>query len=171
MLAGYLGNYSRYEIERKYLLRELPDSLPEYYVDIDDLYLKDSSLRLRVERSPSGEIVGRKLTKKDKAIDKGVETSVITSLYLSEGDLISLGQLNGATLMKRRYIQELPEQRVVYDVFHGELEGLIMVEVEFKDYEALSSFKPENSRWEEVTGNPDYSGGRLAFRSQRMSET
>ena len=171
MLAGYLGNYSRYEIERKFLLRKLPDILPDHYVDIQDLYLVDSSLRLRVEKSPSGEIIGRKLTKKDRALDKGHETSVITSLYLSENDLNSLGHLTGAVLNKRRYALETVNRRIVYDVFQGELEGLIMAEVEFKDHDSLLSFEQEYSSWEEVTGNPDFSGGKLAFGAADKAKT
>lgn len=171
MLAGYIGNYSRYEIERKFLLKELPDLLPESYVDIQDLYLVNSNLRLRVEKSPSGEIIGRKLTKKDRAPDKGIETCVITSLYLSENDLISLGHLAGAVLSKRRYIVETSNRRTVYDVFQDELKGLIMAEVEFKDRESLSNYVLESSSWEEVTGNSDYSGGKLAFSTQIKPKT
>lgn len=163
VLAGYLGNYSRYEIERKFLLKQLPISLPESYVDIHDLYLENSSLRLRTERSSAGEIIGRKLTKKDKSPDNGCETSIITSLYLSEGDVLALGQLKGASLNKRRFIHQCSNQRIVYDVFQGALSGLIMAEIEFQDHEALMNYELEFNEWEEVTGNPKYSGGALAF--------
>ena len=163
MLAGYLGNYSRYEIERKYLVTELPDFLPDTFTEIHDLYLKDSSLRLRVEKTSTGEVIGRKLTKKDRAPEKGPETSVITSLYLSENDLISLGELSGASIIKKRYSFEYSDRRVVYDVFQGGLTGLVLVEVEFQDFDSLSTFQPESTDWEDVTGNPKYSGGNLAF--------
>ena len=165
MLAGYVGNYSRYEIEKKFLLNKLPDTLPETYIDIHDLYLKNSNLRLRIERSPSGEIIGRKLTRKESAPDEGLETSVITSLNLTENDLLALGQLNGSSLKKRRYILEFSDQRVVFDQFQGVLDGLILAEIEFKNYEALSKFELKYVDWEEVTGNPEYSGGSLAFKT------
>lgn len=164
MLAGYVGNYSRYEIEKKFLLKKLPDTIPEFYIDIHDYYLKNSSRRLRIERSPCGEITGRKLTKKERALDIGVETSVITSLNLTENDLVALGKLDGSSLRKRRYIQEFSEKRVVYDEFQGRLEGLIMAEIEFKDYEALSKFELNCIDWEDVTGDPEYSGGYLALK-------
>lgn len=169
MLAGYIGNYSRYEIEKKFLLKELPKTLPESYIDIHDLYLQNSNLRLRIERSPSGEIVGRKLTKKEKAPGKGVESSVITSLYLSENDLAALGQLKGFALKKRRYIQEFSERRIVYDEFQGGLGGLIMAEIEFKDYESLAKFELNGLGWEDVTGNPEYAGGYLAIKNAAES--
>jgi len=164
MLAGHLGNYSRYEIEKKYLLKKLPTSLPEYYVDINDLYLFNSSLRLRIEKSSSGEIIGRKLTKKDKAPEKGPETNIITSLYLSEDDLNALENIKGSFVSKRRYIYEDEVSRVVYDEFKDKLTGLLIAEIEFKDYELCSKYKPKYSDWEDVTGNPKYSGGNLAFK-------
>lgn len=166
LLAGYVGNYSRYEIEKKFLLKKLPDTLPESYIDIHDHYLINSSLRLRIERSPSGEIVGRKLTKKEKVPDMGAETSVITSLNLTENDLTALGQLNGSSLKKRRYTIESSDQRIVYDKFQGALEGLLLAEIEFINYEALSMFELNcvDRDWEEVTGKSEYSGGNLAFR-------
>ncbi len=71
--------------------------------------------------------------------------------------MISLGKLTGALLIKRRYALEAPNRRIVYDVFQGELKGLIMAEVEFKDYDSLLSFEQECSSWEDVTSNPyDY---------------
>lgn len=166
MLADYIGNYSRYEIERKFLLKTLPISLPHQYVDIEDNYLGNSSLRLRIERSEQGEIIGRKLTKKDKASDKGPETSIITSLYLSESDLLALGELKGSTLKKRRYIYEDKLYRIVYDQFKNNLAGLILAEIEFKDHPACAAFVPPYSDWQEVTGDPNYSGGTLAFSAQ-----
>ncbi len=171
MLAGYVGNYSRYEIEKKFLLKKLPDALPEYYIDIHDHYLKNSSLRLRIERSPKGEIIARKLTRKERAPEMGVETSVITSLNLTENDLAALGQLNGSSLKKRRYILEFSDQRVVYDKFQGALEGLLLAEIEFKNFEVLSKFELNGADWEEVTGNPEYSGGNLAFKISAESTT
>ena len=163
MLAGRIGNYSRYEIEKKFLLKNLPNSLPKYYVDIEDLYLTNSSLRLRIERSSDGQIIGRKLTKKDKAPDKGLETNIITSLYLSEKDFVALGNLNGFSLKKRRYIYEDDRNRIVYDEFKDNLDGLLLAEIEFKDHESCSNYAPEYSDWENVTGNSNYSGGYLAF--------
>jgi CYTH domain-containing protein len=163
VLAGYVGNYSRYEIEKKFLLEKLPESLPEFYYEIHDHYLHDSNLRVRIEWSHSGEIVGRKLTKKEKAPEKGAETSVITTIYLTENELAALGQLNGYSLKKRRFIQEFSDRRIVYDEFQERLAGLILAEIEFKDYETLSQFEPVNSDWKDVTGNPKYSGGYLAF--------
>ncbi len=165
MLAGYVGNYSRYEIEKKFLLKELPEILPESYIDIHDHYLKNSNLRLRIERSNTGEIIGRKLTRKERATDLGAETSIMTSLNLTENDLLALGMLNGSSLKKRRYIEEFSERRIIYDQFQGELSGLVLAEIEFKSYEALSKFELNCSGWVEVTGNPEYSGGYLAFKA------
>jgi CYTH domain-containing protein len=163
MLAGDAGKYSKYEIERKFLLQKMPDDVPKQYVDIEDLYLPNSSLRLRIEKAPGGQILKRKLTKKDRDLERGSTTCVITSLYLSEIDLKALGPLEGGRLHKRRYALEDENNRITFDVFKGPLEGLILAEIEFLDDEACSRFKPNDSSWQEVTENPNYSGGRLAF--------
>ncbi|MFN7684781.1 MAG: hypothetical protein ACK5QT_05155 [Oligoflexia bacterium] len=167
MLAGHVGKYSRYEIEKKYLLRFLPKDLPEKFVDIHDTYLPHSSLRLRIERAPDGKIIGRKLTKKDPAPDQGHATCIITSLYLSEGDLRALGRLDGYELKKRRYYREDSTNRICVDVFFGKLEGLVLAEIEFLDHSSCARFQPAETSWTEVTGNPKYSGGYLATQASR----
>jgi CYTH domain-containing protein len=165
LLAGRSGHYSRFEIERKFVLNEFPSDLPSDCVDICDTYLFDCSLRLRVETTANGVVIGRKLTKKESAQNISLQTSIITSLNLSEKDLAALGKINGYTLNKRRYIYENESNRVVYDRFFGKLAGLFLVEVEFLDQTSCNCFAPSNDDWQEVTGNPEYSGGRLAARN------
>ncbi len=62
---------------------------------------------------------------------------------------------------------ETEENRITVDVFKGELEGLILAEVEFKsdaDRDGYSS--PEG--WVEVTGRQDYSSGYMAFHPHQL---
>ncbi len=165
MLAGRNGNFARYEIEKKFLLNELPNNLPKEFIDIHDTYLPESSLRLRIERSPEGNIIARKLTKKDKALDQGKYTNLMTSLYLSEKDLQALGKIEGSQLSKRRYIDQREDHRIVFDIFEGSLRGLILAEVEFTTHEGLNTFVSPDSSWKEVTEESKYSGGNLASKS------
>jgi CYTH domain-containing protein len=162
MLAGHSGNYARYEIEKKYLLKKLPDIMPDAFQDLSDLYLKESSLRLRIVKSSDGLVLSRNLTKKDKVDGRDPSISLMTSLYLSETDLASLGTLNGAIIAKRRYFQETETSRISIDIFKGAFEGLILAEVEFKTEEARDQFEAPKD-WTDVTGNQKYSCGFLAF--------
>jgi hypothetical protein len=60
------GKYACYEFERKFLLKELPAELSgsHEYKEIEDRYFLDTNLRLRIVRSPDGNVLDRKLTQK-----------------------------------------------------------------------------------------------------------
>lgn len=162
MLAGQYGNYARYEIEKKFLLKEMPKDLPKTYTKVTDMYLPNSDLRLRIIKSAEGKIISRKLTKKVPAPEKGKEFSIMTSLYLSEEDLLALGDLKGFKISKLRYCIDMSDRRIVIDQFSERLKGLILAEVEFKDEASLKKFEVPDSTWEEVTGEVLYSCGYLA---------
>ncbi len=162
MLAGHTGKYGRFEIERKFALKEVPQNFLGNFHDLHDTYLPNSSLRLRIVRSSSGEILSRNLTQKHKASEYDSTISIMTSIYLTEGDLDALGSLDGAIVEKRRYFHETENNRVTIDVFTGSLLGLVMAEVEFQNESARDNYVPPNN-WEEVTGNQNYSCGYLAF--------
>jgi CYTH domain-containing protein len=163
MLAGDHGKYSKYEIERKFVAKIIPDEALENFRDIEDKYIINSSLRLRLEKSKDGQITARKFTKKDRDPANDATTSIITSLYLSKSDFQVLSSLPGAELKKRRYSIETNNNRITFDVFQGGLEGLILAEIEFQDQDSCRTFNPPYKDWIEVTGEPRYSGGSLAF--------
>jgi CYTH domain-containing protein len=142
MLAGHIGKYGRYEIEKKYLLKALPKELPTSFIDLQDTYLESSSLRLRIVRSETGEIISRNLTKKEKVPDRDQSISIMTTIYLDQNELDILGRLIGAVIEKRRYFTETGDRRVSIDVFKRALEGLILAEVEFKDEQSRDAFVP-----------------------------
>ncbi len=164
MLAGDAGKYAKFEIEKKYLLAHLPKDVPNDFIEIQDKYLFNCSLRLRIERSSQGEIIARKLTKKDKAPEKDATISIITSLYLSENDFKALENLPGNLLRKRRYYREDDKNRFCFDVFVGPLTGLVLAEIEFLDETTCRGFSPKETDWIEVTHDQSYSGGILAAR-------
>ncbi len=166
MLAGHTGKYGRFEIERKFVLKSVPEQFREFH-DLHDTYLPDSSLRLRIARSANGEIISRNLTQKNKAPGLDPSVSIMTSLHLSESDLAALMPVKGAVIEKRRYFVETENNRIAVDVFKGKLEGLVLAEVEFKtdtDRDAYSA--PEG--WVEVTGRQDYSCGYMAFHPHQL---
>jgi CYTH domain-containing protein len=102
------------------------------------------------------------LTKKEKAPGGSPSVSIMTSLYLSEGDLAALGPLRGVAIEKRRYSVETETSRTSVDFFRGPFEGLILAEVEFLTEDACNQFAPPPG-WTEVTGDPRYSCGQMAF--------
>lgn len=114
-------------------------------------------------KSSDGKLIGRNLTKKERASPEDPSISVMTSLYLSADDLQALGELKGAVIEKRRYFRENAESRTTFDVFGGNHVGLIIAEVEFLDEASRDRFQPPID-WIEVTGVQRYSCGYLAFK-------
>jgi CYTH domain-containing protein len=168
MLAGYTGKYGRFEIERKFVLKLFPAGFSDEFQDLHDTYLPHSTLRLRIIRSPKGEVTGRNLTQKSKPPGSQDSVSIMTSLYLSEDDLSALGSLNGAVIEKRRYFVETESNRISIDVFKGLFHGLILAEVEFRSEQERDAYSPPEE-WAEVTGNRDYSCGFLAFHPESFA--
>jgi adenylate cyclase len=70
---------------------------------------------------------------------------------------------DGARLEKTRHRVELPDDLVAeVDVYHGTLQGLVTVEVEFAGDEAADAFQPPDWFGEEITGDPRYRNRDLA---------
>lgn len=125
---------------------------------IDDLYLRDTRLRLRRVRSAEGVVF--KLGKKYGKRSDGAEP--ITNIYLTEVEYAALSQLPGYAVSKRRYsigegaldVYELPVSLVIY-------------EQEFASAADAAAFAPPPFAIEEVTDRPEYSGFSLAMAAFR----
>ena len=82
MTARRVGKYACQELERRFLLRELPEGVNrDSFRRITDRYLPGTCLRLRCTESPTGECLDRKLAQKVAA---GALETKITNLYLSD---------------------------------------------------------------------------------------
>lgn len=151
------GRYARPERERRFLVRELPQTLDVPW-EIEDRYIDGTTLRLR-RLIADGETVW-KLTQKVRS-EAGDPTSVsITNMYLNSDEYDLFAALPAATVRKERQICPVGGTRFVVDVFSGSLAGLRLAEVELDDLTAAL----ELPAWlgEEVTHDDRYSGGRLA---------
>lgn len=153
--AGKALKYALPERERRFLLRALPDLKATRRTQIEDRYLVGTRLRLRRMTDLGSGAVERKLTQKVPAPDGS--PGLITNTYLSEGEFDLLSSLPAATLSKLRL--SVPPFGI--DVFGGELEGLILAEVEFDEAERLTAFIPPRWAALEVTRDVRFTGGRL----------
>lgn len=151
------GKYARPEVERRFLVTEMPEvtSPPRL---IEDRYLDGTSLRLR-RLTVDGDTVC-KLTQKVRPNVDDPSVVLITNVYLTEGEFDLLAALPAVTLSKSRYVVPVDDARFVVDVFDAANAGLVMAEVEVDD---LSSPLPRPA-WlgREVTHDDRYSGGQLA---------
>jgi len=120
------------EIERKFLIKELPN-LSEYtYHDLTQAYLnRDPVLRIRKEDDEYY------FTYKGKGLLAREEYNL--PLNKESFDNL-LPKAEGKVISKRRYLIPYDKYTIELDVFEGDLSPLIMAEVEFESLEEAKAF-------------------------------
>ncbi|MFL5908896.1 MAG: CYTH domain-containing protein [Solirubrobacterales bacterium] len=68
----------------------------------------------------------------------------------------------GRRVRKRRHVIPSGDLRIEVDVYEGELEGLVVAEIEFPSEEEAREFEPPDWLGEEVTGDERYLNETLA---------
>ena len=146
------------ELERKFLVAELPDWLEDHPSEpIDQAYLAVSGdWEFRVRRTGGGTL----LTVKHGSGERRTEVEV----EIAEDDFRTLRSLCDAVIAKRRHYVDEGDVTIEVDVYEGDLEGLVVAEVEFDSETAARSFDPPEWLGEEVTGDKRYANQRLALR-------
>ena len=154
--------YAQIEYERRFLLRQLPSDL-QYgqFIQITDVYIPYTRLRLRKMASPSGEILALKLTQKYSHSDLPASQTVITNSYLNEVEFDTLAGLSGRILSKQRYTYYHIGYRWSLDEFQGPLDGLLLAEIEAQSAEELAQIPMPSFALKEVTGDLRFTGGAL----------
>ena len=159
-----LGKYACVEIERRYLLRQLPAGLSEDAPPrrILDCYIAGTRLRLRqMTDHPSGEVIW-KLGQKFRAAGQSALETTITNLGLNEQEFRVLRSLGGNEIIKDRYLHSDQGNQYGIDLFRGPLLGLILAELEFNTREEAAVLSPPPFAFSEVTDDADFTGGSLA---------
>ena len=154
--------YSKLEIERRFLVDPalLPDMGDRDSTLIEDLYLSCGRLRLRkMTDSATGEVVF-KFCKKYGSIGDCQEP--ITNLYLTEAEYLTLSELPGAPLSKRRYRHEFQGRTFSIDIHVSPLSGLVLCEIEAPSLDELLAISFPPFARSEVTDDARYSGSVIA---------
>jgi CYTH domain-containing protein len=154
---GKALKYARIERERRFLLRGRPDVKPTRTTLIADGYLIGTRIRLRksIEWDGTGQLAIYKLTQKIPRTDD--EPALITTMYLTEAEFQALENLPATRIEKTRL--SIPPYGV--DVFHGDLDGLYLAEVEFDTDQEMAGFTPAPFIVAEVTDDPRLTGASL----------
>lgn len=137
------------EIERKYLIKSLPQLDPYKYRDLEQAYLCTKPVvRVRKEEDTYY------LTYKGSGLLEREEYN----LPLTKDSYEHLkAKADGNIIQKRRYLIPLEGGLLgELDVFQGMFQGLQMIEVEFASREAADRFLPPEWFGEEVTFDPRY---------------
>jgi CYTH domain-containing protein len=144
------------EVERKFLVPDPPDLDGTKSDEIEQGYLAtgaDGEVRLRRK--------GEKLlltAKRGSGISRDeAEVELDREAFERLWPLTA-----GRRLHKRRYVVPHGDLRIEVDLYEGDLEGLIVAEVEFESEEQARGFVPPGWIGEEVTGDERYLNETLA---------
>ncbi|NLZ81892.1 MAG: CYTH domain-containing protein [Clostridiales bacterium] len=144
------------EIERKYLVEKLPEHLEKFKsIQIEQGYLcREPVVRIRRENEDYY------LTYKSK----GFLVREEYNLPLTKDSYKHLfKKVDGKVITKTRYIIPLDSDlNIELDVFLGDLEGLLLAEVEFLDEETANTFIPPKWFGEDVTFSEKYQNSNLS---------
>jgi adenylate cyclase len=152
------------EIERKWVLKDV-DKIP-LYVDcgIEQGYLSDvfPNIRVRKATALNGEVTFYLTSKTGHGLTRH-EVECVISNEMGTHLLLAAEWV----LRKTRYYVPLPNwQKGFVDVFHGALEGLVVLEIEFPSEEDANAFEFHELTapfiLEEVTDDPRYENANLA---------
>ena len=152
------------EIERKYLIRHLPENLEQYPCKvIEQAYLCADPI-VRIRKSNDRYILTYKSKYGLAETDCTARINREIEADLSEGGYYHLREkADGYYVTKRRYIIPLEGGlKAELDVFEGRLKGLIFVEVEFPDEQASERFKAPEWFGEDVSQDNRYSNQYLS---------
>ena len=149
------------EIERKYLVSELPKNLDSYpHTEIEQGYLCTSPT-LRIRRMGDVFI----LTVKEHVV--GSSTAIQNreeefTMPRSSYERLK-AKCDGNLVSKTRYRIPLADGLTAeLDLFHGAHQGLRLVEVEFPSVQAADAFIPPSWFGEDVSTDPRYRNSYLA---------
>ena len=158
------SKYARPELERKYLLQDLPEGLTraDHHLQITDNYVTGTRLRIRKVRDPLSNKWTVKFTQKYAPIPNDLSRTLITNIYLNapEAEVLSIFEAN--EIRKNRYKYQFSERTYAIDMFLGDLFGLVLAEINFEDESELETFPPPPFVLADVTNNPLFTGGRLS---------
>lgn len=144
------------EIERKYLLRNLPEHLESYpYKQIEQGYLNTEPV-VRIRRSDDTYTLTYK--------GKGLMVREEYNLPLNAESFAHLKEkIDGRLIKKRRYLIPLDDSHTIeLDIFESDLAPLQLAEVEFATEEEANSFVPPAWFGEDVTFSTKYHNSTLS---------
>lgn len=143
------------EIERKFLIKELPDLSKYKFTEIEQGYLSTQPV-VRIRKKDDKYI----LTYKGSGLMAREEIEANIS---EEGYKHLAEKIDGNLITKKRYFIPLDPYTIELDIFEGHMAGLIMAEVEFPSEEEANSFTPPAWFGDDVTNDRRYHNSNMIF--------
>lgn len=144
------------EIERKYLVKEIPENIEEYtHKELEQGYLCTEPV-VRVRREGEDYV----LTYKSKGLMVREEHNLPLNREAYEH---LLEKADGIVIKKTRYMIPQPGGlKIELDIFHGEHEGLVLAEVEFSSEKEANEYCPPEWFGRDVTFSSKYHNSVLS---------
>lgn len=146
------------EIERKFILKRLPDGLPSFpHEEIEQGYLaiEEGGVQVRLRKKGAVRSLtfkrGTKMAREEREVRLSAEQ--FDALWPAT---------EGRRLTKVRYDIPWKQWVVEVDVYRGRHDGLVVAEVEFRDEKSCEAFVPPDWVGDDVTGKSRYSNVVLA---------
>lgn len=156
--GGALKKNAAREIERKFLVKQLPSGLKKFPHDlIEQGYLAVGRGGLQVRLRRKGSVLS--LTYKQGT--KGAREEREIRLSLEQFNALWPATA-GRRLIKTRYDVPWKRHTIEIDIYRGRHDGLVVAEVEFADLRSCAAFEPPDWLGRDVTGKPKYSNVLLA---------
>lgn len=142
------------EIERKFLVSDVPDLSLYEYKDIEQVYVLTEPV-IRARKKNSDYILTVK--GQGKMVREEFELPLSSEAYdkLKE-------KAEGVVITKRRYLIPYDKYMIELDIFSGELDGLVMAEVEFEKEEDARDFAAPKWFAEDVTEDSSYHNSNMS---------
>ncbi len=147
------------EIERKFLIKEIPADIESYeHSEIEQAYLNEQPV-LRIRKKDEQYILTYK--------SKGMMVREESEFPLTEEAYLHLREKSdGRVITKTRYFIPWEGYTIELDRFHGEMSPLIMAEVEFSSEEEAKTFVAPEWFAEDVTFDKKYHNVNMALRGE-----
>lgn len=144
-----------YEIERKYLVKQVPENLASYpFHEIEQGYLCTEPV-VRIRRQDEDYYLTYK--------SKGLMIREEYNLPLTKDAYFHLREkIDGRLISKRRYLIPLDPYTIELDMFRSPKDDLILAEVEFPSEEEALAFTPPEWFGEDVTNSSLYHNSHLS---------
>jgi len=144
------------EIERKFLPKYLPGNLEQYTSHkIEQGYLCTNPV-VRIRQMDDSYF----LTCKSSGMMAREEYEISIP---REGYLHLREKTDGILISKQRYVIPLDDtHNIELDIFHGDLEGVLLAEVEFTSIEDANSFQPPEWFGDDVTYDMRYHNSEMS---------
>jgi CYTH domain-containing protein len=147
-----------FEIERKFLVSELPDNLDSYQHDeIEQWYfVLEDNVEERIRHR------WNRFYHTKKVWHWEMREEYESKITKEEFNLL-WPKTEWKRIYKTRYIIPYNNHKIELDIYHDKLEWLIVCEVEFNNEEESKKFKLPDRFWLEITNNNNYKNRNLIF--------